>query len=83
MVQITTWLVRVAKIGKYKAREVFKVYDENYANLANAIILRAVADYKEAKKIIPNTNDVSFLKSQYFQTLTSVSGECILEELEK
>ena len=52
-------------------------------------------DYKEAKKIIPNTpenilkkekmiNDVThFFKSQYFQTLTSVSGECILKELEK
>ena len=71
------------------------MYDENYANLANAIILRAVDDYKEAKKITPNTkeniikkekmiNDVtSFFKSQYFQTLTSVSGERILKELEK
>ena len=71
------------------------MYDENYANLANAIILSAVHDYKEAKKIIPNTkeniikkekmiNDVtSFFKSQYFQALTSVSGECILKELEK
>ena len=71
------------------------MYDENYVNLANAIILRAVNDYKEAKEIIPNTqenkikkekiiNDVtSFLKSQYFQTLTSVPGECILKELEK
>lgn len=71
------------------------MYDENYSNLANAIILQAVDDYKKAKKIIPNTqeniikkekmiNDVtSFFKSQYFQALTSVSGECILEELEK
>ena len=68
---------------------------ECYENLANAIILRAVDDYKEAKKIIPNTpeniikkekmiNDVThFFKSKYFQTLTSVSGECILKELEK
>lgn len=71
------------------------MYDENYANLANAIILKAVDDYKKAKKIIPNTpeniikkekiiSDVtSFFKSQYFQALTSVSGECILKELEK
>ena len=68
---------------------------ECYENLANAIILRAVDDYKEAKKIIPNTpenilkkekmiNDVThFFKSQYFRALTNVSGEYILKELEK
>ena len=38
------------------------MYDENYANLANAIILRAVADYKEAKKITPNTKENIFKK---------------------
>ena len=71
------------------------MYNECYENLANAIILRAIDDYKEAKKIPRNTqaniikkekiiNDVtSFLKSQYFQSLTNISGDAILKELEK
>ena len=71
------------------------MYDENYANLANAIIVMAVEDYKKAKMSNPKSknqkiekektiNDVTgFFKSQYFQALTGVPGECILKELEK
>ena len=56
---------------------------KKFSILANLDVdsIPAEREAKFKEKII---NDVtSFLKSQYFQALTSVSGECILKELDK
>ena len=64
----------------------------NYENLANAIILQAVKDYRIALKCLkvnPNNRDAladkdeveRFFRSQWFSTLTSVDGEMLIRTL--
>ncbi len=65
-----------------------------YANLANAIVLQAVKDYRDSKKKLrkyPNSteskkmiNDVTrFLLSDWITALTTVDGKLILKKLEQ
>lgn len=65
-----------------------------YENLANAIVLQAVKDYRDSKKKIrkyPNSeetkrmiNDVTrFLLSDWITALTTVDGKLILKKLEQ
>ena len=68
--------------------------EDPYEKLANAIILRAVQDYRAALKRLkkhPNKKDVEndvikiekFFKSQWYQALTSVDGEYLINRLRK
>lgn len=63
-----------------------------YENLANAIVLSAVEDYRKAlKKYSRNLNSKSekaevdslerFFKSQWYSVLTSVEGEFLIRKL--
>ena len=68
--------------------------DEAYNNLANAIILEAVKDYRKCKRKIERgkAKDAdydeifkieTFFKSDYFKSLTNIDGIALLENLEK
>ena len=63
-----------------------------YENLANAIILRAVEDYREALRdlevnpryplALRTVSDVErFFRSGWYKTLTSVDGEYLIQKL--
>ena len=65
-----------------------------YENLANAIVLQAVKDYRDAlkrlKKKPGNQAAMSdamecerFFRSGWFQTLTSLDGEVLIEKLHR
>lgn len=66
----------------------------NYENLANAIILQAVKDYRTALKCIKvNPRNKSaladkgeierFFRSSWFSVLTSVDGEMLIRSLNR
>jgi len=66
----------------------------NYENLANAIILQAVRDYRTTLKCLKNNpwnydadcrkNEIEhFFRSQLFTVLTSVDGEMLIRSLRK
>ncbi|QKN23202.1 hypothetical protein [Caproicibacterium lactatifermentans] len=66
----------------------------NYENLANAIILHAVKDYRTALKCLKaNPRNKSaladkgeierFFRSSWFSVLTSVDGEMLIRSLQK
>lgn len=68
--------------------------EDLYEKLANAIILQAVHDYRAALKRLkkhPNKRDIinevlkieKFFKSQWYQSLTSVDGEYLINRLRK
>ena len=65
-----------------------------YENLANAVVLQAVKDYRDAagklfrgKKNITaeqrKTECETFFKSQYFNVFTDLDGNALLSQLEK
>ncbi len=65
---------------------------KNYENLANAIILQAVRDYRTALKCLkltPNNRKAlsdkeeieRFFRSKWYSTLTSVDGEMLIRSL--
>lgn len=67
---------------------------ENYENLANAIVLQAVRDYRTAFKSlklnpsnkfakIEKENIERFFRSDWYQVLTSVDGESLIRALRK
>lgn len=71
-----------------------KLSENPYEALANAIILQAVTDYRAAlKKVKKNPqNKIAidealqierFFRSQWYQTLTSVDGEFLINKLRK
>jgi hypothetical protein len=66
----------------------------NYENLANAIILQAVKDYRTALKCLKanqrnraalaDRNEIErFFRSQWFSVLTDVDGESLIRSLTK
>lgn len=66
----------------------------NYENLANAIILQAVRDYRKAlkclkanprnKTALADKDEVErFFRSDWFSVLTSVDGEMLILSLQK
>jgi len=70
------------------------IYDDvkNWENLANAIILQAVTDWREAikniKKYPLETKGYTekfkcekFFRSKWFERLTKIDGEILLEKL--
>lgn len=65
-----------------------------YENLANAVVLQAVKDYRDAagklsrgkKNIMAEqrkTECETFFKSQYFNVFTDLDGNALLSQLEK
>lgn len=63
-----------------------------YENLANAIILQAVKDYRDALRTLkkhPRNSDARatkndcerFFRSSWYNTLTSVDGEILMRKL--
>ena len=65
-----------------------------YENLANAVVLKAVKDYRDAagklsrgkKNIMAEqrkTECETFFKSQYFNVFTDLDGNALLSQLEK
>lgn len=65
-----------------------------YEELANAIILQAVKDYRDSSKILEKgrknyeakaikSDCVRFFKSGWFSILTNLDGEALLEKLEE
>jgi hypothetical protein len=66
----------------------------NYENLANAIILQAIKDYRTALKCLKanlrnrvasaDRNEIErFFRSQWFSVLTDVDGESLIRSLTK
>lgn len=66
----------------------------NYENLANAIILQAVRDYRTALKCLkmnPNNRSAQsdkaevecFFRSQRYSAMTSVDGEMLIRSLQE
>ena len=67
---------------------------EPYENIANAIILRAVTDYRAARKKLkhhPKNKDAKFIiedcerffRSDWFSALSGIDGPALLEKLKK
>ena len=65
---------------------------DSWENLANAIILQAVKDYREARKKLkkrPKNEDAklmvsdceAFFRSEWFMALTRIDGEQLLKKL--
>ena len=65
-----------------------------YEKLANAIVLQAVSDYRAALKKVkknPNNRDAinealqieKFFRSEWYQTLTALDGEYLIDRLRK
>ena len=65
---------------------------KNYQNLANAIVLTAVTDYRKALHMLSLYSEnntarsqkkriVQFFRSGYYKLLTSVDGEILISKL--
>ena len=65
-----------------------------YENLANAVVLQAVKDYRDAARKLSRgkknimaeqrkTECETFFKSQYFNVFTDLDGNALLSKLEK
>lgn len=67
------------------------IIDYQWEDLANAIICRAVEDYRKALAKRNSNTNISpaivtlekFFKSDYFSTLTKIRGEYIIEKVRK
>lgn len=68
------------------------IMEDGFSNLANAIILQAVKDYREALKKLknhPNSIDANkekfagerFFHSKWFSDITSIDGNMLLKKL--
>ena len=62
------------------------ILTENYENLANTIIIKAVVDYKRALR--KNRTEVieeceKFFRSEYFMTLTKLDPELLISKVKK
>ena len=66
-----------------------EIHGDPYENLANAIILRAVMDYRAALRRYRRTYEVNdvmircekFFRSSWYQVLTDVDGEFLIQKL--
>jgi hypothetical protein len=66
----------------------------NWEDLANAVILQAVEDYRQARRRVKKHPDQKaargmlretkrFIRSRWFAQLTDISGEQLMEKLKK
>ncbi len=58
------------------------MHDKNYEDLANAIIIQAVKDYRSTKSPQVRNEIKRFFKSEWFTMLSNVDGDIILKKLE-
>lgn len=56
---------------------------KHYEDLANAIILMAVKDYRQTKCESTLTEIERFFRSGWFRMLTNINGEQLIRELRK
>ena len=54
-----------------------------YENLANAIILKAVKDYRQSKCECTTEEIERFFRSGWFRVLTNINGEQLIRDLRK
>ena len=59
------------------------MHDKNYEDLANAIIIQAVKDYRRTKSPQVRNEIKRFFKSQWFSMLTNVDGDMLIKKLER
>lgn len=68
------------------------MYDSNYTNLANAIVLQAVKDYRKAQRILYRYPDhrlaehesrsiKRFFRSNWFGVLTQIDPDMLISKL--
>lgn len=54
-----------------------------YQELANAIIILAVKDYRRTKNLAERKELERFFRSEWFSFLSNLNGEVLLEQLQK
>ena len=54
-----------------------------YQELANAIIVSAVKDYRRTKNPAERKELECFFRSEWFTSLSNLNGEVLLEQLQK
>lgn len=54
-----------------------------YQELANAIIIMAVKDYRRTKNPVERKELERFFRSEWFSFLSNLNGEVLLEQLQK
>ena len=59
------------------------MYDKNYEDLANAIIIQAVKDYRGTQSPQVRNEIKRFFKFQWFSMLTNVDGDMLLKKLDR
>ena len=59
------------------------MHDKNYEDLANAIIIQAVKDYRGTQSPQVRNEIKRFFKSQWFSMLTNVDGDMFIKKLER
>ena len=59
------------------------MHDKNYEDLANAIIIQAVKDFRGTQSPQVRNEIKRFFKSQWFSTLSNVDGDILKKELER
>ena len=59
------------------------MHDKNYEDLANAIIIQAVKDYRGTHSPQVRNEIKRFFKSQWFSMLTNVDGDMLIKKLER
>lgn len=59
------------------------MHDKNYEELANAIIIQAVKDYRRTQSPQVRNEIKRFFKSQWFSMLTNVDGDMLIKKLER
>ena len=58
-------------------------FQVNYENLANAIIIQAVYDYRNSSCFQTRNAIKRFMRSEWFKTLTIVDGAFLINKLEQ
>ncbi len=59
------------------------LYKENYENLARAIIVQAVRDYRNSCSYQTRCSIERFFRSEWFMVLTNLDGETLIKRLRK
>ena len=57
--------------------------DENYEKLAEAIIVRAIIDYRKSKDEEVKKSIERFFRSEWFYVLTNLDGEMLIKRLKR
>ena len=59
------------------------LYKENYENLARAIIVQAVRDYRNSCSYQTRCSIERFFRSEWFMVLTTLNGEMLIKRLQE